>query len=132
MLTRGIPALLSGFILIFILSLISSSEAPPGESGGSGFQLTATFTNMNPPRTSYEANGILTTLDGTYSTDPDIRTIQVIGSVTVGAADYFSISINGTAVLPIVGGEHQEPDSVTGTLTVDGIDYDMADFTFVF
>ena len=100
---------------------------------GEDFQLQITFTNMTPPGTSFIVNGAITTLDGTFTASPDILTIQMVGAVTVSGANYSSLSINATAVIPAPAGvPEEEPESVTGTLVVDGQEFDIGDLLFAF
>ncbi len=100
---------------------------------GENFQLQITFTNMTPPGTSFVINGAITTPDETYTMAPDILTIQLVGAVTVSEANYSSLSLNATAVIPTVAGvPEEEPESVAGTFVVDSQEFHLGDLVFTF
>ena len=86
--------------------------------------LTITYASVAIPETTYTVTGTINVsgsgiTDGTY-------TITVQGTATFTGTPFSEVSINATVTGPMTGNEPESPTSVTGTITVDGVDYDLS------
>jgi len=89
-----------------------------------GTVLKITFTNYSPD-TGVMVNGSVTLTQ----TSGNPLTMTFSGSMTITGLEYSSVSLSGTAVWPAGAADpgDADPESVTGTFTVDGKSYSLAD-----
>lgn len=111
-----------------ILGDIVGSAVEQGESGSypSGMTVSESGSTLTVDLTDFSPDGSVTLNGSIAITQVDSNTMTVVGTISISGHTYSLIEINASSYWSDPGNQ-EEPDSVSGTFTVDGTAYAMED-----